>query len=131
MIAPGCLIQPGNAFEELSSDIIGAALTVHRALGPGFLESLYHNALCVALERRNLAFETQRMVEIRFEGVTVGRHLLDLVIRQEIVVELKAVHTLTDAHSAQIRSYLRASRLPVGRLLNFNESTLQVRRFVN
>lgn len=85
----------------------------------------------VALGNRELGYETQRMIEVHFEGVEVGRYWLDLVVGNQIVVELKAVKALSDVHFAQILAYLKASRLPVGLLVNFNEPVLKVRRFVN
>jgi GxxExxY protein len=117
-------------FEPLSADIIGAALAVHAGLGPGFAETTYQQAMCVALSNRQLVYETQKAIKIHFEGIEVGRYCLDLVVGNHIVVELKAVKMLVDVHSAQIRSYLKASGLPIGLLINFNEPVLRVRRFV-
>jgi GxxExxY protein len=77
-----------------------------------------------------LAYETQKAIKIHFEGIEVGRYCLDLVVGNHIVVELKAVKALAEIHRAQIRSYLKASSLPVGLLINFNEPVLRVRRFV-
>jgi GxxExxY protein len=124
-------VRHGHQFERLSAEVIGAALSVHKAIGPGFPESAYQNAMCVALGNRELGYETQRMIVVHFEGVEVGRYWLDLVVGNQIVVELKAVKALSDVHFAQIRAYLKASRLPVGLLINFNEPVLKVRRFVN
>jgi GxxExxY protein len=120
----------GHEFEPLSARIIEAAIAVHRALGPGFLESIYHGALRVALDRREIPFENQREVRIHFEGVEVGVHKLDLLVDGQIVVELKAVKALEDVHFAQVKSYLRATRLRVGLLMNFNAKTLLVKRIV-
>lgn len=117
-------------FEVVSRDTIGAALAVHRSLGPGLLESAYHNALRVALTHRGIPFESQLPVELQFEGVSVGRHRLDLVVAGELVVELKAVAALLPIHVAQLRSYLRATHLNVGLLLNFNAPRLTVKRVV-
>lgn len=117
-------------FEELSGEVIGAALAVHKELGPGFLESIYHNALRVALTHRAIPFDSQLPVGIGFEGVLVGTARIDLIVRNEIVVELKAVRELRDVHFAQLKSYLRATRLRVGLLLNFNARTLHIRRMV-
>jgi GxxExxY protein len=131
MIPEQFLVKPGHQFEPLSAEVIGAALAVHKDLGPGFGESLYQNALGVALRNRKVGYETQRMVEVRFKGVAVGRYWLDMVVANQIIVELKAVKKLADIHHAQIRAYLKASGLPIGLLINFNEPVLRVRRFVN
>src|SRR5580692_7946242 len=108
----------GIEFEALSGKIIEAAISVHRELGPGFLEAIYENALRVALRHRGISYESQREVTVLFEGCEVGVHRLDLVAEGRIIVELKAVKILEDVHFAQVKSYLKATRLEVGLLLN-------------
>jgi GxxExxY protein len=120
----------GHRFEELSGQAIAAALAVHRELGPGFLESVYHAAMLVSLTHRSIAFESQVPVDIAFESVPVGRARIDLIVGKEIILELKAVESLHDIHFAQVRSYLRAAGLRVGLLFNFNAPALVVRRIV-
>jgi GxxExxY protein len=120
-----------HQFEDLSRRIIGAALEVHRELGPGFLESIYEEALKVDLSEHDLSFEAQKEIKIEYLGVDVGLHRLDLVVENQIIVELKAVKELTDVHFAQLRSYLKATGLKVGLLLNFAKPTLEIRRVVN
>jgi GxxExxY protein len=117
-------------FEELSSRVIGAALAVHRELGPGFLESVYHRAMQVSLTHRGIPFEPQHSVDVMFECEPVGQARLDLVIDRQIILELKSVEQLHDIHFAQLRSYLRAAHLHLGLLLNFNSSTLTIRRVI-
>ena len=118
-------------FEPESREAIGCALEVHRELGPGFLESVYHNAMTVALTDKNIPFESERRATIWFQGIEVGHHCFDLVVRESIVVELKAVDELVEVHFAKLRSYLKASGLQVGLLINFNAGKLVVRRLVN
>ena len=120
----------GHEFEELSSRILAAAVDVHKALGPGFLESIYQKAMEVALEHRGIAYTRQKDVTVFFEGVAVGLHRLDLVVEDQIILELKAIKALEDIHFAQLRSYLRATGLHVGLLLNFNAPTLIIKRVV-
>lgn len=115
---------------ELTERIIGAAIEVHRRLGPGFLESVYENALIIELSKRGLAVRDQFEVIIDYEGVEVGRHRLDLLIEDTIVVELKAIKNLEDIHFAVVRSYLKASGRKHGLLLNFAKVTLEVRRVI-
>ncbi len=117
-------------FEVLSGKILEAAVAVHKALGPGFLESVYQKAMEVALRHRELPFQEQKEIHIFFEEEDVGLHKLDLVVGEEIVVELKAVKALEDIHYAQVKSYLKATGLHVGLLLNFNAPTLVVKRVV-
>jgi GxxExxY protein len=131
-----CLIKKrevlvmGHEFEAASKRILEAAVAVHRALGPGFLEGVYQKALEVALRHRNIPFEKQREIQIVFEDMEVGLHRVDLIAAGEIIVELKAVKALEDIHYAQLKSYLKASCLRVGLLLNFNAPTLAVKRIV-
>ncbi len=101
-----------HRFENLSKEIIGAAIRVHKELGPGF-------------------FESQKKIKIEYFGVEVGTHRLDLVVEDEIIVELKAVKDFADIHLAQLRSYLKATSLKVGLLINFAKPTLEVKRIVN
>jgi GxxExxY protein len=118
-------------FESESREAIGCALEVHRQLGPGFLESVYHNAMTVALTGKNIPFESERRATIWFQGLEVGRHCFDLVVRESLVVELKAVDELAEIHFAKLRSYLKVSGLSAGLLINFNAPRLVVRRMVN
>ena len=119
-----------HEFEPNSSKIIEAAIAVHKALGPGFLETVYHRALRVAFDHRGIAYENQKEVRIVFEGVEVGVHFLDLLVAGDIVVELKAVKALEDIHFSQVKSYLKATGWRVGLLLNFNAPTLIIKRVV-
>jgi GxxExxY protein len=120
-----------HQFEELSKRIIGAAINVHRELGPGFLESIYEEALKIELPRLGLHYDSQKEIMIKYLSVEVGLHRLDLLIENVIIVELKAVTKLADIHFAQLRSYLKATRLKVGLLLNFAKPTLEIKRVVN
>lgn len=121
----------GHQFEELSNQLIGAAIKVHKELGPGFLESIYEQALKVELSESGLGFDSQKEIKVQYSGVEVGVHRLDLIVEEEIIVELKAVKELADIHFAQLRSYLKATGIKVGLLLNFSKPTLEVRRVVN
>jgi GxxExxY protein len=120
----------GHEFEELSGRILGAAVDVHKGLGPGFLESIYQRAMEIALEHRGIAFERQKEVHVYFEGVDLGVQRLDLIVAEQLVLELKAVKAFEDIHFAQLRSYLRATGLRTGLLLNFNACTLVIKRVV-
>jgi GxxExxY protein len=115
----------------LSNQIIGAAIKVHKELGPGFLESIYEEALKVELSKNELDVASQLEVQIEYLGVPVGLHRLDLLVQNEVIVELKAVKELADIHFAQIRSYLKATGIKVELILNFSKPTLEVRRVVN
>ena len=120
----------GHEFEELSSRVLAAAIEVHKALGPGFVEPIYQKAMHVALQHRAIPFERQKEFHIFFEGVDVGLQRLDLLVGEQIILELKAVAELAGIHFAQLRSYLKATGLHVGLLLNFNAPTLVIKRVV-
>jgi GxxExxY protein len=125
------IVMVQHEFEPLSSAVIGAAIDVHSALGPGFLESTYGSALKVALTHRQLRFEVERPLAVKFEGVEVGVGRLDFLVEGALVVELKAVETLHATHFAQLRAYLKGSGCRIGLLFNFNSPTLVVRRVVH
>ncbi len=115
-------------FEGLTERIIGAAIEVHKELGPGFLESIYENAFAVELRSQDIPFQRQIAVPVLNRGVEVGLHRLDLFVFDQIVVELKAVNRLKDIHYVVVRSYLRAVDREHGLLLNFAKPTLEIKR---
>jgi GxxExxY protein len=119
-----------HQFEEISGRVLAVALEVHKALGAGFVEPVYQKAMQVALDRRGIAYERQKEIRIFFEGTEVGLHKLDLVVEGQIILELKSVKALAEIHFAQLRSYLKATGLHVGLLLNFNSPTLMIKRIV-
>jgi GxxExxY protein len=114
--------------EDLTGEIIGAAIEVHRRLGPGFLESIYENALMLELGKRNLTALRQVEIRVMYDGIEVGKHRLDILVENQVIVELKAVRTLEDLFFATVRSYLRAANKPHGLLLNFGKPTLEIKR---
>jgi GxxExxY protein len=106
---------------EISGHVVDAAMRVHTALGPGLLESAYEACMAVALRNRGLRVERQVASPIVFEGIRIDvGYRLDLLVEQEVVVELKAVTKVLPIHHAQLLSYMRLGRYPVGLLLNFH-----------
>ncbi len=122
--------KPGEELgnRALTERIIGAAVRVHRELGPGFLESIYEEALSVELRLLELTFERQKPVPIFYRGHPVGEHRLDLLIESQVVLELKATSGLDKIHFAVVRSYLKALGLRDALLLNFAGTRLVVKR---
>jgi GxxExxY protein len=120
-----------HEFEALSESIIGAAIKVHKELGPGFLENIYEEALKIELSKNQINFEAQKEVKIKYREIEIGTHRLDMIIEDQIIVELKATKELTDVYFAQLRSYLKATELKIGLLLNFAKPTLEIKRVVN
>lgn len=114
--------------QSLTEAIIGAAIEVHRELGPGFLESIYENALAIELRARQIPFQRQLMVPVLYRGVEVGLHRLDLFAFDQVLVELKAIATIEDIHFVVARSYLKAVGRDHGLLLNFAKPTLEIKR---
>ena len=113
------------ATEALASNVIGCAIRVHRELGPGFLESVYHRALCLELGLAGLEFESEKSVPISYRGRHVAVHRLDLVVAGRVIVETKSVERFDEAHVAQVLSYLKATGLRVGLLFNFRAPVLR------
>jgi GxxExxY protein len=116
--------------EALTERIIGAAIEVHRRLGPGFLESVYEKALIIELRKRGLAVQDQVEIVVTYDGVEVGRHRLDLLVEDTIIAELKAIKNLEDVHFAVVRAYLKAAGKHHGLLLNFAKVTLEIKRVI-
>ncbi len=114
--------------EDLTGAIIGAAIAVHKELGPGFVESVYENALAIELRHRSVPFQRQLAVPVVYRTVEIGLHRLDLFVGNQIVVERKAVKSISGVHFAGVRSYLRAVGRQHGLILNFAKSTIEVKR---
>jgi len=119
---------PREGIDDLIYRAIGCMIEVHKELGPGFLESVYRRAIAVELHEQGFPFETEKKFELRYKKKRVGIHRLDLLVASELVVELKTVETLHKKHYAQVRSYLKAVRRPVGLLVNFADFQLNARR---
>ncbi|WP_025321611.1 GxxExxY protein [Deferrisoma camini] len=117
---------------RLTEAVIGAAIEVHRHLGPGYLESVYEEALGIELDLRGIPHQRQVPVSVDYKGRSVGEGRLDLLVGDRLVVELKAVEALAPIHHAQVISYLKATGSPVGLLLNFNVPSMKegIRRVV-
>jgi GxxExxY protein len=125
-------IEPEKKTDELAHIVIGAAIEVHRHLGPGFLESIYEEALCVELTDGRIPFERQKEINLLYKDREIGRHRIDLLVGKLLIVELKTVEALAEIHQAQLISYLKAMRLTLGLLINFNVPILKngIRRVI-
>ena len=122
----------GEEVEQLAYGVIGAAIEVHRVLGPGFLESVYQQALGVELHLRRISFIPQAVVAVNYKGASVGEGKLDFLVGNSLIVELKAVENLAPIHSAQVISYLKMTGHQIGLLINFNVPVLKngIRRII-
>lgn len=110
--------------DELTERIIGAAIEVHRILGPGLLESIYEEALCHELGLQRIPFERQKEIDVIYKGHVIKGQQIDILVRGEVVLELKAVARLPDVATAQALSYLKATGLKRALLINFSQSRL-------
>ena len=118
-------MEPSKELDELAKLVIGAAIEVHRHLGPGYLESVYEEALGIELEECAISFQCHHPVSVAYKGKPVGESKLDFLLADKLVVELKAVEILLPVHKAQVISYLKATRLQLGLLINFNVPVLR------
>lgn len=125
--------EPDAELDRLAHCVIGAALEVHRTLGPGFLEAIYEEALCVELSLRRIPFARQVPIGVDYKGNLVGQARMDLLVDGQLVVELKAIECIAPIHVAQVLTYLKAARLRLGLLITFKVAVLRtgIRRVVH
>ena len=119
---------------QLTGQIIGAAIEVHKTLGPGLLESAYEECLCRELSLRGFSYERQKEVPVKYKGVRLDcGYRLDIVVSESVVLELKACDRLERIHQAQLLTYLKLTGIKYGLLINFNVSVLKdgIKRMVN
>ena len=125
------ILEPGfslGALNELTKKIIGCAFAVSNTLGCGFLEKVYENALTLELRKSGLDVIQQQPVNVLYNGVVVGEYFADIMVEKVLIVEIKALSALTDAHKAQIINYLKATGLKLGLLINFGRPKVEIKR---
>jgi len=118
----------------LTGEVIGAAIEVHKALGPGLLENAYERCLCKELELRKICFENQKDLPLEYKGLNVDcGYRLDIVVKNRLIVELKACDCLLPIHEAQLLTYLKLTNIKLGLLINFNVPILKdgIKRIAN
>lgn len=118
-------MEPDRDVNDLSRRVIGAAIEVHKGLGPGYQESFYEEAMAFELSRASIDFERQSVFSVKYRKHVVGEGRIDFLIASMLVLEIKAVEKLQPVHKAQVISYLKATSCQVGLLINFNESLLR------
>jgi GxxExxY protein len=117
--------QPTKQVENLAYEVIGAAIEVHRVLGSGFLEEIYHKALREEFLMRQIPHKFEHPVKVHYKGRPVGQGRLDFLVGDSLIIELKAVQNLTPIHEAQVLSYLKMTNYPLALLINFNVPLLK------
>ena len=117
-------------YNELTRTIIGAAMEVHSNLGPGFLESVYEAAMAIEFNLQKVSYERQKAIPVMYKGEKAKDFFCDFLVGHKVLVELKALKTVTNTEEAQILNYLKATGLKVGLLINFGEQSLKYKRLV-
>jgi GxxExxY protein len=117
-------------YKDTSYKIVGLAMEVHSKLGYGFLEKVYENAMMVLFRRESISAKQQAPITVYFDGEIVGDYYADILVEDKIILELKAIEKITDAHRAQTLNYLKATGLRLAILLNFGKQKLEYERFV-
>jgi GxxExxY protein len=115
---------------ELTRAVIGAAMEAHSNLGPGFLESVYEEALAIELNLQKVPYERQKAISVMYKGEKAKDFFCDFLVGEKVLVELKALKTVTGVEEAQILNYLKATGMQVGLLINFGEQSLKYKRLV-
>lgn len=117
--------EPSEEVDRLAYAVIGAAIEVHRLLGPGFLEEVYHKALKVEFEIRGIPHKSKHPVAVTYKGRPIGEGQLDFLVGDVLIIELKAVQNLAPIHESQVMSYLKMTKHPLALLINFNVPILK------
>jgi GxxExxY protein len=125
------MIKEAYKYSELTSKIIGCAMSVHSALGSGFPEKIYQRALAIEFRLQGISFEWEKMMLVYYKGEQVGNRRVDFLVEKAIPVELKAISALTDSDLAQAINYLEAQDLEIGLLINFGSKSLEFKRVIN
>jgi GxxExxY protein len=115
---------------ELTYQINGAVYEVNKVLGAGFLEKVYENALLVELRKRGLKAESQLPISVKYKGEVVGDYFADIVVDGQVILEIKAIESLSKIHEAQLLNYLKATGYKVGLLVNFTHPKAEIKRFI-
>ena len=114
--------------DQLITEIIECAKRIRRQLGPGFLEKLYKNAMVVELRKLKLNFETEKLIQVLYDGIVVGEYRTDIIVEGKLILELKATQDLSIANEVQLVNYLTSTQIDDGLLINFGSDKLQFKR---
>ena len=116
--------------DELFYKVNGAIFEVNRVLGAGFLEAIYENALLIEMRNKGLEVDNQVSLNVEYKGTVVGEYRADLIVENQLIVEVKAIKTLLDVHTAQLLNYLKATGIKYGVLVNFTHPKADIKRFI-
>ncbi len=118
-------------YSDLTREVIGAAIEVHKILGVGFLESVYEEALAIEFEFQKIPSERQKTIDVFYKNRLAKQFVRDFIVYHKIIIELKAIRKISDIEKAQMLNYLKATSLNLGLILNFGSSSLEVKRLIN
>ena len=114
--------------DELTEKVIGCAIKLHRILGPGFLENIYHQALAHELAKAGISFVNEARMQVKYDGIVLGDYIADFLVDKRVVVEIKAVEVIAKAHEVQLVNYLNAIKFDIGLVINFGAQKVQIKR---
>jgi GxxExxY protein len=125
------MIKQEYKHSDITSKIIGCAMTVHKTLGSGYMEVVYQRALAIEMNLQSIDFSREKKMPVHYKGYEVGSRRADFLVEGKVMVEIKALKKLEDVHLAQTLNYLEASSLEIGLLLNFGAKSLEIKRLIN
>ena len=125
------MIKGNYKYSDLTEKIIGCSMKVHTFLGNGFPEVIYQRSLAIELEKSGINFKRELEQDIYYDNIKVGTRIVDFLIEDKVLVELKALGEINENHYSQVLNYLKAYKLEVGLLINFGAKSLQFKRFIN
>ncbi|OQX27496.1 MAG: GxxExxY protein [Desulfobacteraceae bacterium IS3] len=125
------MIKQEYKHSDITSRIIGCAMTVHKTLGSGFMEVLYQRSLAIEMKLQSIDFSREQEIPVHYKGYEVGSRRADFLVEGKVMLEIKAVNKLEDVHFTQALNYLEASSLEIGLLLNFGAKSLEIKRLIN
>src|SRR4030095_622297 len=125
------MIKEEHKHSDITEKVIGCALKVHQRMRSGYPELIYHKCLVIEFEKNALLFSSEIVLPIYYGNIEVGKRRVDFLIESKVIIEIKALSELTDAHPAQALNYLEALNLEIGLLINFGSKSLEVKRLIN
>ena len=120
--------QATHPHSKLTEQVIGIAIKVHKEIGPGFREKYYQRAMYLELQKTKLKFEREKKIRIPYGNITLGYHIIDLLVENKVVVELKSMKKLTEVEVGQLTSYLKLAKCEIGLILNFGQPKIEIKR---
>jgi GxxExxY protein len=125
------MIKDKVYYDSLIDDIVSCAYAVHRKLGSGFLEKIYEKAMAIELAKRGLQADSQKPIQVNYDGQVIGEYVTDIVVEDDVIIELKAARKIESIHFAQCLNYLKATGKKFGLVINFGEDVVRFKRIVN